>query len=76
MRGAPRGVRPTDLLALVSFDGTPPPGPGWRRLLGYGGHGEQILDGPVGRAAERRAHRPVAEPARRLRLDLVAAGHA
>ena len=33
----------------------------------------QILDGAVGRAAERRPHVTVAEPARRHRVDLVAA---
>ena len=40
---------------------------------------EMILDGPVGRAAERRARRRVGEAARRLGIDVVAArdaGHA
>jgi hypothetical protein len=33
----------------------------------------KILDGAVGRAAERRPHAAVIDPARRLRVDLVAA---
>ena len=36
----------------------------------------KILDGAVWRAAERRPHVTVAEPARRHRVDLVAARHA
>ena len=35
-----------------------------------------ILVGPVGRPGEGRAHLAVADPARRLGIDLVAAGHA